>query len=276
MNPVPMSGETLIHESKVKNMTQRRQPIFECRNIHVSTDEKEIVKGVSIKVYPGEVHALMGPNGSGKSTLASSLAGHPSYNAVGEIYINGEPIHPLAPHERARKGLFLGFQYPVAVPGVTVSQFIKSALEAKEGKAPSLAAFRKQLTDVFKMLEIPTDFASRYINDGFSGGEKKRLEILQLLLLRPKIALLDEIDSGLDIDALKLVSKGINYAKQGGMGVVLVTHYQRILDHVNPDYVHVFKDGRIVKSGGPEQALELEARGYEWINEPTRQVAGGV
>jgi len=257
-------------------MTKQKQPIFECRNIRVSTDEKEIVKGVDLKVFPGEVHAVMGPNGSGKSTLASALAGHPAYDASGEIYIDGKPVHPLAPHERAHAGLFLGFQYPVAVPGVTVSQFVKSALEAKEGKAPSLSAFRKQLSDAFKMLDVPMDFASRYINDGFSGGEKKRLEILQLLLLQPKIALLDEIDSGLDIDALKLVSKGINHAKDTGMGVVLVTHYQRILDYVKPDFVHVFKDGRIVKSGGPEQALELEAKGYEWIEEPSRQAAGGV
>lgn len=257
-------------------MKNQEQPVFECRDIYVSTEEKEIVKGVNLKIYAGEVHALMGPNGSGKSTLAAALAGHPAYETKGEIYIQAEPIHPLPPHERARMGMFLGFQYPVAVPGVTVSQFIKSALEAKLGKAPSLIEFRKQLSETFKVLEIPMDFASRYINDGFSGGEKKRLEILQLLILKPKIALLDEIDSGLDIDALKLVSKGINHAKEGGMGVVLVTHYQRILDYVKPDYVHVFKDGRIVKSGGPEQALELEAKGYEWIEAPARQSAGGV
>lgn len=257
-------------------MTNKQQPIFECRDIHVSTEDKKIVKGVNLKVYPGEVHALMGPNGSGKSTLASALAGHPSYETTGEIYIQGEAVQTLQPHERAHKGMFLGFQYPVAVPGVTVSQFIKSALEAKTGKAPSLMEFRKQLSESFKVLEIPMDFASRYINDGFSGGEKKRLEILQMLLLKPEIALLDEIDSGLDIDALKLVSKGINQAKEGGMGVVLVTHYQRILDYIKPDHVHVFKDGRIVKSGGPEQALELEAKGYEWIEEPARHAAGGV
>ncbi len=257
-------------------MNKQNKPIFNCRNVVVSTEDKEIVKGVDIAVYPGEVHALMGPNGSGKSTLASALAGHPTYRLSGEIFIDGEPIHSLPPHERARKGLFLGFQYPVAVPGVTVSQFIKSALEAKQGRAPSLVEFRKQLGEAFKMLEIPMDFASRYINDGFSGGEKKRLEILQLLLLKPKIALLDEIDSGLDIDALKLVSKGINRAKEDGMGVLLVTHYQRILDYVKPNVVHVFKDGRIVKSGGPEQALELEAKGYEWIDRLPKQVAGGA
>lgn len=260
----------------VNIMNKQRQTVFSCRNIAVSTNEKQIVKGVDISVLGGEVHAIMGPNGSGKSTLAAALAGHPAYSTTGEIFIEGEPIHDLPPHERARRGLFLGFQYPVAVPGVTVSQFIKSALEAKLGKAPSLMEFRKQLADAFKVQEIPMDFASRYINDGFSGGEKKRLEILQLLLLRPKIALLDEIDSGLDIDALKLVSKGINRAKEDGMGIILVTHYQRILDYVKPDHVHVFKDGRIVKSGGPEQALELEAKGYEWIEQLPRQAAGGV
>jgi Fe-S cluster assembly ATP-binding protein len=257
-------------------MTSKQIPVFGCRDIHVSAAGKEIVKGVRLDVQPGEVHAIMGPNGSGKSTLASALAGHPAYVSTGEIFIEGEPIQALLPHERARKGLFLGFQYPTAIPGVTVSQFLKSALEAQTGKAPSFSEFRKQLAESFKFLEIPNDFLPRYINDGFSGGEKKRLEILQMLLLNPKIALLDEIDSGLDIDALKFVAKGINRAKERGTGVVLVTHYQRILDHVKPDFVHVFKDGRIVKSGGPEQALELEARGYEWIGEPSAHAAGGV
>ena len=258
-------------------MTELKKAVFSCREIHVSAAEKEIVKGVDLAVKFGEVHAIMGPNGSGKSTLAAALAGHPGLKASGEIFIDGDPVHDLEPFERAQKGLFLGFQYPVAVPGVSVSRFLKSAVEAVTGRAPSLGEFRRALIEAFKFLDIPSDFASRYLNDGFSGGEKKRLEILQLLLLKPKIALLDEIDSGLDIDALKLVSKGINRAVDEGLGVILVTHYQRILNYVKPDAVHVFKDGRIVKSGGPKTALELEAKGYDWIaSEPPRQAAGGA
>jgi len=257
-------------------MTELNKTVFSCRNVRVSAEDKEIVKGVDFAVRAGEVHAVMGPNGSGKSTLAAALAGHPSLTTSGEIEIAGERVDGLEPHERARKGLFLGFQYPVAIPGVSVSQFIKASLEAVTGETPTLAAFRKELTAAFKVLDIPMEFASRYINDGFSGGEKKRLEILQMLLLNPKIALLDEIDSGLDIDALKLVSKGISQAVARGMGVILVTHYQRILDHVKPDVVHVFKDGQIVQSGGPETALELEAKGYEWIGASPQRAVGGV
>ncbi len=247
-------------------MAGKKKAIFVCRDVRVSADNKEIVKGVSIEVYPGEIHALMGPNGSGKSTLAAALAGHPSLVTTGDIFLQGEPIKDLPAHERARKGLFLGFQYPVGIPGVTVNRFLKASMEAIQNRTISLKEYKKSLSQAFLDLNIPDEFASRYINDGFSGGEKKRMEILQMLLLKPKIALLDEIDSGLDIDALKLVAKGINKAKDQGMAVLLVTHYQRILDYVTPNYVHVFKNGTIVKSGGPEQALQLEADGYGSID----------
>jgi len=257
-------------------MTNKNNIGLSCRGLKVSIEGKSIVKGVDLHVEPGEVHAIMGPNGSGKSTLAVAIAGHPSYQTEGEILLDGEPIHDAPPDERARRGLFLGFQYPVAVPGVTVASFIRSALEARTDEPLSLMAFRKMLQEAEEGLGIPGNFASRYINDGFSGGEKKRLEILQMLLLRPRIALLDEIDSGLDIDALKVVARGINQGRQNGLGVVLITHYQRILEYVTPDVVHVFMDGRIVKTGGPEQALELEARGYEWLGQGADRAAGGV
>ncbi len=247
-------------------MKDNHQSLFVTSDIHAWASEKEIVKGVDLRIGKGEVHAIMGPNGSGKSTFAAALSGHPMLKLKGRIQLDGEEIQMLPPHERAQKGLFLGFQYPVAIPGVTVHQFLKAALEAKLGKPPTLAEFRSKSSRAFEMLDIPSNFGSRYINDGFSGGEKKRLEILQMLIIEPKVALLDEIDSGLDIDALKLVSTGINWAVEAGMGVLLVTHYQRILDHTAPDFVHVFKDGRIVRSGGPEQALELEAKGYEWLD----------
>jgi len=256
-------------------MTEKKPSLLSVRNIEVYANDKHIVKGVDLTVNAGEVHAVMGPNGSGKSTFASALAGHPFLTLSGEVLLEGEEISPLTPDERALKGLFLGFQYPVAVPGVTVAGFIKTALEARDNSPLSLMAFRKQLTSALERLDISIEFASRYINDGFSGGEKKRLEILQMLLLKPKVALLDEIDSGLDIDALKTVAGGINYAREAGAGIVLVTHYQRILDYVKPDAVHVFKGGRIVKSGGPEQALELEAKGYEWLDAP-ESIAGGI
>ena len=256
-------------------MTVQEAPLFSVRDIEVSAGEKPIVKGVSLSVNAGEVHAIMGPNGSGKSTFASALAGHPSLTLRGTILLDGEDIGALPPDERARKGFFLGFQYPVAVPGVTVAGLIKAAVEARQTEPLSLMAFRRALNAALERLDVSPAFASRYVNDGFSGGEKKRIELLQMLLLAPKVVFLDEIDSGLDIDALRTVAKGINQAKNGGAGVVLVTHYQRILDHVKPDFVHVFKDGRIVKSGGPEQALELEAKGYEWLDSP-RDEAGGT
>ncbi len=246
-------------------MVTSDNPLFSIRNVEVFANEKHIVKGVDLQVNAGEVHAIMGPNGSGKSTFASAIAGHPMLTLTGEVRLDGRDLVSLAPDERARLGFFLAFQYPVAVPGVTVANFVKAALEARLSEPLSLMAYRKKLTAALENLEIPMEFAGRYINDGFSGGEKKRLEILQMQLLSPKIAFLDEIDSGLDIDALKTVSKGINQAKAAGAGIVLVTHYQRILNYVKPDFVHVFKNGRIVKSGGAEQALELEEKGYEGI-----------
>lgn len=240
-----------------------QNPVFSCRNVQVFVGDKEIVRGVDLDVFPGEKHALMGPNGSGKSTLAAALMGHPSYRVEGEIFLDGEPVHDLEPDERARRGMFLGFQYPVAVPGVTVANFLRAAVNARRGEELPVRQFRKELYAAFEALSVPTDFAGRYLNEGFSGGEKKRLEILQMLMLRPRFALLDETDSGLDVDALKVVSEGINRASGPEVGVLLVTHYQRILDYVRPDKVHVFRAGRIARSGGPELALEVESHGYE-------------
>jgi len=251
--------------------------VFTARDVRVYLEDKEIVKGVSLDLKPGEVHAIMGPNGSGKSTFVQAVAGHPHYRLTGELALDGEPLQDVAPDERARRGLFLGFQYPVAIPGVTVANFLKAAVEARRKEAVPLIQFRKELLAELESLSIPSAFAGRYINDGFSGGEKKRLEILQLLMLKPTVALLDEIDSGLDIDALKVVSDGINRATESGCAVLLVTHYQRILQYVKPDVVHVFVDGRIARTGGPEQALELEKRGYEeWVGHRSQAAAGGA
>lgn len=257
-------------ESTATNAAEKR-PIFSCRGVRVSIEGKEIVKGVDLDIHPGEKHALMGPNGSGKSTLAAALMGHPAYEVTGEIWLNGEPIHDLPAHERARRGMFLGFQYPVAVPGVTVANFLRAALGARRGEDVPVRQFRKELFDAFDKLSVPRDWAGRYLNDGFSGGEKKRLEILQMMMLQPSFALLDETDSGLDIDALKDVSEGINIAASrnggGDVSVLLVTHYQRILNYVQPDHVHVFMGGRIVKSGGPELSLILDEKGYDGLDE---------
>jgi Fe-S cluster assembly ATP-binding protein len=235
--------------------------------VRVYVEDKEIVKGVDLEIRAGEKHALMGPNGSGKSTLAAALMGHPAYRVEGEIELRGESLVDLDADERARRGLFLGFQYPVAVPGVTVAGFLRAALSARLGRDVPVREFREKLQASFDLLEVPKDFAGRYLNDGFSGGEKKRLEIMQMLLLEPAVALLDETDSGLDIDALKIVSAGVNRASGPQTGILLVTHYQRILDHVRPDIVHVFMNGRIVRTGGPELAHELEARGYDWLDD---------
>lgn len=255
----------------------QRPVIFSCEDVHVFVEDKEIVKGVDLTVRAGEKHAVMGPNGSGKSTLAAALMGHPAYRVEGRILLEGEPIHDLPADERARRGMFLGFQYPVAVPGVTVANFLRAAISARRGEEIPVREFRKMLTEAFEVLSIPREFMSRYLNDGFSGGEKKRLEILQMLLLAPRFALLDETDSGLDIDALKVVSQGINSAAEGtDMGLLLVTHYQRILEYVRPDVVQVFMDGRIVRTGGAELAHELEERGYDWLSEHAEQLAGAV
>jgi len=246
-------------------MSESQTPLFACSGVRVWVGEKEIVKGVDLAVPPGQVHAIMGPNGSGKSTLAAALMGHPAYTLEGRVFLDGEEITELSPDEKARKGLFLAFQYPVAVPGVTVASFLRAAVTAVRGREVSVRDFRKELLVRMEELEMDAAFASRYLNDGFSGGEKKRLEVLQLRMLQPRFALLDETDSGLDIDALKVVAGGINAAVADGTGVLLVTHYQRLLNYVRPDVVHVFMDGRIARSGGPELALELEARGYDWV-----------
>ena len=254
-------------------MNENARPVFSCNGVHVRIGEKEVVKGVDLAVLPGEVHAIMGPNGSGKSTLANSLMGHPAYALTGTVELGGEDVTALPPDEKARRGMFLAFQYPVAVPGVTVASFLRAAVSAVRGADVPVREFRKELLARMEDLEMDPGFAGRYLNDGFSGGEKKRVEILQLLMLKPKFALLDETDSGLDIDALKVVAKGINAAASNDTGMVLVTHYQRLLNYVRPHVVHVFMDGRIVRSGGPELALELEERGYDWL-EPA--AVGGV
>jgi Fe-S cluster assembly ATP-binding protein len=256
-------------------MNREDTPLFSCRDLHVAVEGKEIVKGVDLEIHAGEKHALMGPNGSGKSTLVAALMGHPSYQVSGEIFLAGEPVAQLAPDERARLGMFLGFQYPVAVPGVSVANFLRAALKSRRGEEIPVRAFRKEMQAAFAVLDMNQDFAGRYLNDGFSGGEKKRLEILQMLLLKPIFALLDETDSGLDIDALKIVAEGIDRAAGPDNAVLLVTHYQRILELVKPDVVHVFMEGRIVRTGGPELARELEARGYEWLEQTVPAVAGG-
>ncbi|HEX4061145.1 MAG TPA: Fe-S cluster assembly ATPase SufC [Streptosporangiaceae bacterium] len=243
---------------------------LEIRDLHVSVEEaagtnREILRGVDLTVSAGQTHAIMGPNGSGKSTLAYAIAGHPKYTVTsGSVTLDGEDVVAMSVDARARAGLFLAMQYPVEVPGVSVSNFLRTAMTAVRGEAPKLRDFTKQLRGSMAELAIDPEFAQRNLNEGFSGGEKKRHEILQLELLNPKVAVLDETDSGLDIDALKVVSEGINRYREGeGHGVLLITHYTRILRYVQPDFVHVFVGGRIVAEGGPELADELESEGYE-------------
>ncbi|UCD62657.1 MAG: Fe-S cluster assembly ATPase SufC [Candidatus Zixiibacteriota bacterium] len=247
-----------------------RTTLFELKDIHVEVEDKEVVKGVSLKVKAGEVHAIMGPNGSGKSSLSNALMGHPGYEITsGEAYLQGHSILEMPPDERSRAGLFLAFQYPLAVPGVTVANFLRAALKAHRGPEADMSDFRRLLKREMAALSIDPSFATRYLNDGFSGGEKKRVEILQMSVLNPKMALLDETDSGLDIDALKTVSGGINRFHNADNGILLVTHYQRLLNYVQPDFVHVMLGGRLVKSGGPELALKLEENGYDWVEQET-------
>jgi Fe-S cluster assembly ATP-binding protein len=252
-----------------------KKALFAFEDLHVSVEGNEIVRGVTLKVLAGEKHALMGPNGSGKSSLANALMGHPSYEVTrGKIYLLGQDITEMKPDERSRLGLFLAFQYPNAVPGVTVGNFLRTALQARQPKDEPLKGFRQELKKELAALSIDEAFAGRYVNDGFSGGEKKRIEILQMAMLKPRMAILDETDSGLDIDALKVVSDGINRVCGKEVGVLIVTHYQRILDYVTPTYVHVMVKGKIVRSGGPELALELEKSGYEGIAESELQAVG--
>jgi Fe-S cluster assembly ATP-binding protein len=249
--------------------------LLEIKNLHVALEDgTEIVKGVDLAVDRDEIHAVMGPNGSGKSTLAYALMGHPAYEITeGEILFGGEDLVPLGADERAQRGLFLAFQYPHAIPGVTVTSFLRSALNAlRKARAGQddpipIPEFRTELLAQMDRLKVSRDLASRYLNDGFSGGEKKRVEILQMAMLKPKIAVLDETDSGLDIDALRIVARGVKELVGPEMGTLVITHYKRILDHVAPDHVHVFVDGRIVQSGGPELANQLEAHGYEEYGE---------
>jgi Fe-S cluster assembly ATP-binding protein len=241
---------------------------LEIRDLHVSVDDTEILRGVDLTVKQGETHAIMGPNGSGKSTLAYSIAGHPKYTVTsGEILLDGEDVLAMTVDERARAGLFLAMQYPVEVPGVTVSNFLRTSVTAIRGEAPKLRTFVKEVDEAMAQLQMDKAFKNRNVNEGFSGGEKKRHEVLQLELLKPKIAILDETDSGLDIDALKVVSEGVNRVREAGQtGTLLITHYTRILRYIRPDYVHVFVSGRFVEEGGPELANRLEAEGYDhWV-----------
>jgi len=240
---------------------------LEIRNLHARIESgEEILKGVNLVVPKGEIHAVMGPNGSGKSTLAKIVAGDPSYEVTaGEILVDGQSVMEMEADERARHGLFLAFQYPVEVPGVTNANFLRLALQAKLGQDVSVMEFYGKLQKALQILEWDESILTRYLNDGFSGGEKKRNEILQLMVLEPTYAILDETDSGLDIDALKVVSKGVNAMRGPNFGAVLITHYQRLLNYITPDVVHVMVEGKIVTSGGPELALKLEEQGYEWV-----------
>jgi Fe-S cluster assembly ATP-binding protein len=259
---------------------------FEVKDLRVNVAGKPILKGLNLSMNAGEIHAIMGPNGSGKSTLAYTVMGHPNYEVTGgEILFKGQSVLGMAADERSRAGLFLAFQYPVAIPGVTVANFLRTAVNARikaeaaaknggvlpaDTKGISIPEFRKQLRESMKVLKVDDSFASRYLNDGFSGGEKKRAEILQMAMLKPQLAVLDETDSGLDIDALRIVSEGVNilHERDPQMGVLVITHYQRLLNYIKPQFVHVLINGQMVDSGGPELALQLEERGYDWLREP--------
>jgi Fe-S cluster assembly ATP-binding protein len=248
-------------------------PTLQIENLHVAVEGKAILKGLDLAVGKGEIHAIMGPNGSGKSTLANALLGHPKYEITeGRILFKSEDIAEWSADERGRRGLFLAFQYPTAIPGVSVANFLRMALQARrkelgEEKPMPPKEFRALVKEKMALLKMDDSFAGRYINDGFSGGEKKRAEILQMAVLRPEIAVLDETDSGLDIDALRIVAEGVNALSGPELGVLLITHYQRILNYIKPHFVHVLVDGRIVKSGGAELAHELEAQGYDWVRD---------
>jgi Fe-S cluster assembly ATP-binding protein len=249
------------------------------KNLHASVEDNEILKGVDLTVRQGEIHAIMGPNGTGKSTLAYALMGHPNYEVTeGEAIFNDENIIELDPDVRSHLGLFLAFQYPVSIPGVTVANFLRTAINARrkaadpEDKGIPIPEFRTMLKKRMDLLKMDHSFAGRYLNEGFSGGEKKRAEILQMAVLKPEIAILDETDSGLDIDALRVVSEGVNALRGEDFGALVITHYQRILNYIKPDFVHIMLDGRVVESGGPELALQLEEQGYDWVREKHDQV----
>ncbi len=247
---------------------------LEIRNLHVSVEGQPILKGVNLVVKQGEIHALMGPNGSGKSTLSNTIMGHPAYEVTaGQVIFNGIDLLEMEADERSRVGLFMAFQYPVAIPGVTLANFLRNALNARrkvdnpEDKGIPIPAFRKLMIEKMDMLQMDHGFAGRYLNEGFSGGEKKRAEILQMAVLEPKIAIMDETDSGLDIDALRIVSEGVTKLYGPDLGVLVITHYQRILNYIKPEFVHIMMDGQIVESGGPDLALHLEEQGYDWLRE---------
>jgi len=243
------------------------------KDLQVSIEDKLILKGLNLEVKLGEIHAIMGPNGSGKSTMAYALAGHPKYEVEGgEVWMDGENLLELAPDERAQRGLFLAFQYPTAIPGISMANFLRTSVNAVKGESDGngkkgipITEFRKMLMDKMDLLQIDKSFARRYLNEGFSGGEKKRAEILQMALLEPKVAILDETDSGLDIDALRVVSEGVNALTGPDRAFIVITHYQRILNYIKPDYVHIMVDGRIIESGGPELAHRLEEQGYDQL-----------
>src|SRR3954452_8233039 len=260
----------LAKSAKPAMFTAPQMNQLSIQHLHVSISEQEIIRGLSLAVPKGEVHAIMGPNGSGKSTLAKVLAGHPDYRGVsGKIEMDGQNIMELEPDERSRKGLFLAFQYPNEIPGVTIANFLRAAVQARlpEGEEFEATEYYAKLYEKMDLLEMDRSFTSRAVNEGFSGGEKKRNEILQLAMLAPKYAVLDETDSGLDIDALKVVANGVNSLRGPNLGVLLITHYQRLLDYIVPDHVHVMVQGRIVRSGDKNLALELEEKGYDWVRE---------
>src|SRR5689334_6419518 len=247
---------------------------LEIRNLHANVEDKPILRGVNLTIRQGEVHALMGPNGSGKSTLANVLLGHPAYVVTeGEVIFDGKNILELEPDERSRMGLFLAFQYPVSIPGVTLANFLRQAINSRmkaedpDSKGISIPEFRRLLRSKMDYLQMDHSFAGRYLNEGFSGGEKKRAEILQMATLNPRITILDETDSGLDIDALRIVAEGVDKLKGPDLGILVITHYQRILNYIKPQFVHVMFEGRIVESGGPDLALRLEESGYDWVRE---------
>lgn len=248
--------------------------VLEIRDLHVNVADQPILKGVNLAIKQGETHALMGPNGTGKSTLAYTIMGHPDYEITqGSIVYKGVELNDMEPNERSLLGIFLAFQYPVAIPGVSVANFLRTAINARrraanpEDKGIAIPEFRRLLKAKMELLNVPSEFAGRYLNDGFSGGEKKRAEILQLATLEPEIAVLDETDSGLDIDALRIVSEGVNALAGPNLGVLVITHYQRILNYIKPEYVHIMLDGRIVETGGADLALHLEEHGYTWLRE---------
>jgi Fe-S cluster assembly ATP-binding protein len=241
---------------------------LEIKDLHISIGDKPIVKGLTLTIRQGEVHAIMGPNGTGKSTLAKAIAGHPDYTVTsGDVLLDGKSLLELEADERARAGIFLAFQYPSEIPGVTIANFLRASLQARlaEGEELDATAYYKRLYSKMDLLKIDRKFTSRAVNDGFSGGEKKRCEILQMAMLEPAFALMDETDSGLDIDALRIVAEGVNALRGEKLGIMMITHYQRLLDYIIPDFVHVMWDGRIVKSGDKSLALELEAKGYDWV-----------